>query len=444
MKTLFILAVILITFPINDLSAQNTTAPLRIIAFGAHPDDVELKAGGVAAKWAQQGHKVKFVAMTNGDVGHFKEAGGPLAIRRFAEVQECAKLLGIETEVLDIHDGELMPTLENRKTVARLIREWQADIVLFHRPYDYHPDHRYTGVLVQDASVVVAAPFFVPLTPPTEHNPIFMYYSDTFEYPYPTVPTIAVGIDEVAEAKWNCLRAMPSQMSDADSWQGRYLPNVPKNEQQRQEYIVGIHKKNNADRADKYRERLVELYGQDRGNAIEYAEVFELCQYGRKASVEELKRLFLIDNSTTNEPAKVIPNEDGKLRLSAQVGKGVGPKIAYMPEESSFGWFTAADLVEWEVQVDQSGEYDVYLEWSVADAEAGKPYMLKAGNQELRGKVEKTGSWQTFKTKKIGTIKLNAGNQKLIFKPTSKFETVGDIGALLDFRELTLVPVKKR
>ncbi len=443
MKTLFILGVILFAYPFNDLSAQNITTPLRIIAFGAHPDDAELKAGGVAAKWAEQGHKVKFVAMTNGDVGHFKEAGGPLAIRRFAEVQECAKLLGIETEVLDIHDGELMPTLENRKTVARLIREWQADIVLFHRPYDYHPDHRYTGVLVQDASVVVAAPFFMPLTPPTEHNPIFMYYSDNFERPYPSVPSIAVGIDEVAEEKWNCLRAMPSQMSDADSWQGRYLPNVPNNDQQRQEYIVGVHKKSNSDRADKYRERLVELYGQDRGNEIKYAEVFELCQYGRQASMEELKKLFLIDISTINEPSKVSPSQDGSLQLSAQFGKGVGPKIAYMPEESSFGWFTAADLVEWEVQVEQPGKYEVYLEWSVADAESGKPYMLKAGNQELHGKVEKTGSWQTFKTKKIGTIKLDAGIQKLIFKPTLKFETVGDKGALLDFRKLTLVPVKK-
>ncbi|HEV3484541.1 MAG TPA: PIG-L family deacetylase, partial [Vicinamibacterales bacterium] len=126
-------------------SSQPASRPLRIIAFGAHPDDAELKASGVAALWAAQGHKVKFVAMTNGDIGHFEMAGGPLAKRRQAEVSECARILGIETEVLDIHDGELVPSLENRKTVSRLIREWQADIVMGHRPYDYHPDHRYTG-----------------------------------------------------------------------------------------------------------------------------------------------------------------------------------------------------------------------------------------------------------------------------------------------------------
>ena len=286
----FFLATIGFCFP--AFAQQNDSKPLRIIAFGAHPDDAELKAGGVAALWAEQGHQVKFVAMTNGDVGHFKEGGGPLAQRRLAEVQECARLLGIETEVLDIHDGELMPSLENRRKVVTLIREWQADIVLFHRPYDYHPDHRYTGVLVQDAAVLVAAPFFLPLTPPTKQNPIFMYYSDSFEKPYPTDPTIVVGIDSVAEEKWNCIRAMPSQFKDSDSWGGRYLPDVPKDAQERQEYILGVHQKRIAAVADKYRERLVELYGPEKGMAIDYAEAFELCQYGRQVSVEELKELF--------------------------------------------------------------------------------------------------------------------------------------------------------
>ncbi len=275
------------------VSAQGVTdRPLRIIAFGAHPDDAELKAAGVAALWAAQGHKVKFVAMTNGDIGHFEQAGGPLALRRTAEVQECARQLGIVTEVLDIHDGELMPTLENRKTVARLIREWQADIVLFHRPYDYHPDHRYTGVLVQDAAVVVAAPFFTPDTPPTERNPVFMYYSDGFEKPYPFEPTIVVGIDEVAEKKWDCISSMPSQFADADSWQGRTLQGVPQDDEGRAAYILEQMKQRNAGIADRYRDRMVELYGPARGRAFQYAEAFELCQYGRQPSIEELKQLF--------------------------------------------------------------------------------------------------------------------------------------------------------
>src|SRR5688572_22717295 len=84
---------------------------LRILVFGAHPDDAELRAAGVAARWAGLGHHVKFVSVTNGDIGHWRIAGGPLAQRRAAEVRRCAEILGIQTEVLDIHDGELLPTL---------------------------------------------------------------------------------------------------------------------------------------------------------------------------------------------------------------------------------------------------------------------------------------------------------------------------------------------
>src|SRR5215475_3809097 len=139
-----------------SLRAADSDGKLRIICFGAHPDDCELQAAGVAAMWAARGHKVKFVSVTNGDIGHWREAGGPLARRRKAEVSAVAKSLGIASEVLDIHDGELLPTLDNRRAIARLIRDWNADIVMSHRPNDYHPDHRYTGVLVQDAAYMVA------------------------------------------------------------------------------------------------------------------------------------------------------------------------------------------------------------------------------------------------------------------------------------------------
>lgn len=273
-------------------AAAPAGGPLRIIAFGAHPDDAELKASGVAALWAAAGAKVKFVAMTNGDIGHFAQAGGPLASRRKAEVAECARILGIETEVLDIHDGELTPSLENRKTVARLIRDWQADIVMGHRPYDYHPDHRYTGVLMEDAAVVVAAPFFTPDTPPTKGNPVFMYYSDAFKQPYVFDPTLVVSIDDVAEKKWACIAAMPSQFGDKDSWQGRTLPNVPQDDKARQAYLVDIVKKRAEAVANQYRERLVALYGETKGRQVKYAEAFQLCQYGRQVPVDQLKTMF--------------------------------------------------------------------------------------------------------------------------------------------------------
>jgi len=297
LRTILLLTLTMSLVPFSNLFTQPLAAqpqPLRIIAFGAHPDDAELKASGVAALWAAAGHKVKFVAMTNGDVGHFESSGKPLALRRKAEVEECARILGIETEVMDIHDGELTPSLENRKMMGRLIRQWQADIVMGHRPYDYHPDHRYVGVLMDDTAVVVVAPFFLPDTRPTVRNPVYMYYSDGFQDPKPFTPTMVVGIDETAEKKWQCVSAMPSQFGDKDSWQGRTLPNVPEGDRERAAYLLEIVKKRNMAVADQYRERLVALYGPERGKKFQYAEAFQLGQYGRQASPDDLKKMFPI------------------------------------------------------------------------------------------------------------------------------------------------------
>ncbi len=288
---LFVLLLAVVMVP--SLAAQDpANRPLRIIAFGAHPDDAELKFAGTAALFAARGHKVKLVALTNGDVGHFSQAGGPLAQRRKAEVTACHARLGVETEVLDIHDGELMPDLETRKKVANLIRDWQADIVLSHRPWDYHPDHRAVGKLAEDAAVVVAAPYFLPYTKATPGNPIFLFYSDGFKKPYPFDPILAVGIDEVAQKKWDCIGDMPSQFADADSWQGRYGRNVPQDEAGRKAFIMNSVKQRNADVAEQYRGLLVQLYGEQKGRSLKYAEVFELNQYGRQATADELKKLF--------------------------------------------------------------------------------------------------------------------------------------------------------
>lgn len=283
------ISILAVMLPFSGMAQDNT---LRVIGFGAHPDDNELEASGVATMWSDQGHQVKFVSMTNGDIGHFEQAGGPLAKRRMAEVEECARILGIETEVLDIHDGELMPTLENRKRVARLIRNWQADIVFSHRRYDYHPDHRYTGELVEDAALVVVAPFFVPDTPPVEDNPVFLHYHDGFEKPYPFEPDIVVGIDEVVQKKWDCVSAMESQFGDKHSWQASTNPNVPEGEEARKEYLLNRMKQRNEAMANRYRDKLIELYGEEKGRNIRYAEAFEVCQYGSSPSQEELKQLF--------------------------------------------------------------------------------------------------------------------------------------------------------
>lgn len=267
---------------------------LRIIAFGAHPDDCEIKAGGVAAMWAAQGHHVKFVSTTNGDIGHWKEAGGPLAQRRTEEVQKADKILGIATEVLDNHDGELMPTLENRKTFVKLIREWKADIVLAPRTNDYHPDHRYTGVLVQDAAYMVICPFICPDVPNLKTNPVFLYFSDRFQKPNPFEPSLVVSIDDVIEQKLDAMVALESQFVEGGVSGNESM--VPKNDRERaaaHKRVRESFRRRFESTANQYRAKLIELYGEEKGKKVRCAEAFEVCEYGRRPSAPELKtKLF--------------------------------------------------------------------------------------------------------------------------------------------------------
>lgn len=269
---------------------------LRIIVFGAHPDDCEIKAGGVAAMWAAQGHHVKFVSATNGDIGHAEMAGGELAKRRTAEVKAADKKLGIETEVLDIHDGELMPTLENRKKFVRLIREWKADIVMGPRPNDYHPDHRYTGILMQDAAYMVTVKFYCPDVPQLPNNPVFLYLSDGFQKPNPFDPDVVVSIDDVIKQKADALWELESQIESL--WAtGNFekvvpVPKAGPEREARHKTMFDRFARRDESVADKYRTKLIKLYGEEKGKKIRHAEAFELCEYGSRASPDKLKQLF--------------------------------------------------------------------------------------------------------------------------------------------------------
>lgn len=268
---------------------------LRIIVFGAHPDDAEFKAGGTAAKWAQQGHHVKLVSVTNGDIGHWRMAGGPLAQRRTAEVQAAAKVLGVTSQVLDIHDGELEPTLENRRLITRLIREWQADIVISHRPWDYHPDHRYVGVLVQDAAYMVTVPYICPDTPPLKRNPVFMYSSDGFQKPYPFRADVVVAIDDVFAKKIEALHELESQVYEGGAnGSEELLAQVPpaSDPAARKAWLCARWEERQGREANRYRDALIQWYGEERGKMVKYAEAFEICEYGRQPTHEELRKLF--------------------------------------------------------------------------------------------------------------------------------------------------------
>jgi len=270
--------------------AQPGDGKLRIIVFGAHPDDCEIRAGGTAALWAAAGHHVLMVSVTNGDIGHTQVFGPELAARRKAEVEAADKHLGASTRVLDIHAGELEPTLETRRTITRAIRQWQADIVIAHRPNDYHPDHRYTGVLVQDSAYMVTVPFFCPDTPALPRNPVFLYSEDGFERPNPFRADIVVAIDAVIDRKVEALLMMESQFVEGGA--NGPMPKDAAERKVRAERAAAGFRARAENTANRFRDKLIQLYGQEQGKKVRYAEAFEICEYGRRPGAEEIRRLF--------------------------------------------------------------------------------------------------------------------------------------------------------
>jgi LmbE family N-acetylglucosaminyl deacetylase len=263
--------------------------PLQIIMIGAHPDDCDIKSGGTAALFVAMGHHVKFVSVTNGDAGHQNEGGGMLAKRRIAETKEVAKRLGVSYDVLDNHDGELLPTLEIRLQIIRKIREWKADVVIAPRSNDYHPDHRYTGVLVQDAAFMVGVPNIAPDTPPLRKNPVFLYFQDNFKKPNPFQADIAVDITSVIAKKLDGLDAHQSQFFEWLPWIGNYESEVPKDKAKQREYLLSkrVTKVN-----PEVKKALEKWYGKEKAEQINYAEAFEICEYGSIPTEAEIRRLF--------------------------------------------------------------------------------------------------------------------------------------------------------
>ena len=268
---------------------QTDSTKVRIIIIGAHPDDCDMDAGGTSALFASRGYAVKFVAVTNGDAGHQSDKGVTLAKRRFAEAQEAGKRFGVSYDVLDNHDGELLPTLQVRLQIIKKIREWNADVVIAPRPNDYHPDHRYTGVLVQDAAYMVAVPNVAPETPALKKNPVFLYSQDFFQRPNPFRPDIAVDITKVFSQKVHALDAHVSQVYEWLPWIGHYSQEVPAKNNEKEKWLAT---RVSYKITPEVRKSLERWYGTEKAATVQQAEAFEICEYGMQPDEKEIKRLF--------------------------------------------------------------------------------------------------------------------------------------------------------
>ncbi|MBR5505102.1 MAG: PIG-L family deacetylase [Clostridia bacterium] len=279
---------------------------MRVLMIGAHQDDNEFESGGLASKLIKNGHTVQFLSMCNGCGGHHKLGPKEISEHRAKESAKVAELLGIRYDIWDNDDCNLVADLETRKRTIRYIREFNPDLIITHRTNDYMPDHRATGQLVVDASYLLTVPNECADVPAMRFMPVIMCSEDKFTNPV-FRPDLVVDIDSEAEVKLQIANINVSQVYE-------WLPythgeTVPDGDVERFEWLKGMkitkdttdeeilaaprgYDVRNAKPAARHRERLIELYGEERGKKIRYAEAYEVCEYGSPMT-EEMKNELL-------------------------------------------------------------------------------------------------------------------------------------------------------
>jgi len=268
-----------------------------LLVVGAHPDDCSIKAGGIAAMYVEAGRDVTFLSVTDGSAGHHELGRTKLAARRERETEAVAETLGVDYHVFDVPDGELEPSLANRRRLIRFVREVDPDLVLGPRPNDYHPDHRYTAQLLQDAAYLLIVPNVCPDTPALEANPVFGYVADHFRKPAPFEPDVVLDVSDVESRKIDALHCHESQMYEWLPYTFGELDAVPEGDDERREWLANdglghLNENTEMNVADRFREELRERYGPERGDVVAHAEAVEISEYGAPLTDERRAELF--------------------------------------------------------------------------------------------------------------------------------------------------------
>lgn len=275
----------------------------RLLILGAHPDDAEYSAGGLAAIYRELGRTVKIVSVTNGGAGHHERGVTELVALRRREAAAAGSVIGATCETWDFPDGELQPTLEVRRQIVREIRTSAPDLVLTHRTCDYHPDHRAVGQAVQDACYLVTVPHVVPDVPVLQREPVVATMSDLFTRPYPMSADVVIDVSDRVETIVKMLACHRTQVYEWLPFEEGILDQVPADERQRQAWLRGWYAKHVRPRADRFRAALVAAYGEARGRRIEFAEIFEISEYARPLD-ESLRRLLFPAGGGLGSPSE--------------------------------------------------------------------------------------------------------------------------------------------
>lgn len=277
------------------LNPEITPGKRTVLCIGAHPDDSEFRCCGTMAKFSLVGDKIYLMSTTDGSSGHFELTRAEVRARRSIEAERSAAIIRGKSVCLGAPDGELEAGLEYRNLLIGAIRQIQPDIIITNRPNDYHPDHRYTAQLVQDASYLLMVPNVVPEVPVLRYMPVILYWGDAFEKPIPFKPDMVIDIDDQFSTKITMLMQHESQLFEWLPWiNGKQEMVPPKdNVAAREAWVMKLYKTLAIPTdAHRYRAKLIARYGEEKGSKIIECETFEVCEYGKLLTKEQLEMVF--------------------------------------------------------------------------------------------------------------------------------------------------------
>ena len=267
-------------------------SPLKLLILGAHPDDAEYHSGGLAAIYRSLGHTVKMVSVTDGGAGHHELKPEQLIPLRREEARHSGEVIGAQYVTWDYPDGSLQATLEVREQIIREIRTFSPDLVLTHRPCDYHPDHRAVGQAVQDASYMVTVPLVCPDVPALRSDPLVMYMPDRFTRPNRLRGDVVVDVGDQVETIVRMMCCHRSQFFEWLAYNHAYEDELPRSDAGKFSFLLNWYRNHLRPMADLYRDEILACYGEQSGREIEFVEVYEASEYAASLDEAARKRLF--------------------------------------------------------------------------------------------------------------------------------------------------------
>lgn len=267
---------------------RDSTGGCRVLVLGAHPDDAEFHAGGFLARHAAAGASIRAVSVTDGRSGHHEIAPPDLVRIRREEAREAGLVIGADFVTWDFPDGGLVADLALRSAIIREIRSFEPDLVLTHRVWDYHPDHRAVGQAVQDASYLVTVPHIAADVPALRRDPVVAFMVDHFTRPMAFQADVLVDVTQELESIVRMLACHASQVFQWLPYHDGLLDTLPDSESRRIDWLRDWYLRVSTGRKSMLASAM-ELHACKDAVAIE---AFEISQYAGPLTSQDRLRLF--------------------------------------------------------------------------------------------------------------------------------------------------------